>query len=147
MSANNTTETRKADDPGSDVLPGLPRDEDGPIFAEPWQAQAFAMVVSLHARGLFTWPEWADRLGAQIKHAQHLGDADLGDTYYSHWLRALELIVAEKGVIGSDELACRRDAWDLAARATAHGEPIVLGHDRSTAEHAKHDHGSGDQIR
>lgn len=128
MRANDTSQTGREGDPGSDILPDLPRDADGPVFAEPWQAQAFAMTVSLHARGLFTWPEWADRIGAQIKHAQVRGDADLGDTYYSHWLRALELVVAEKGVIGSDELVTRRDAWDHAARATPHGEPIVLGH-------------------
>ncbi|MGD9769977.1 MAG: nitrile hydratase accessory protein [Pseudolabrys sp.] len=119
------------DDPGAAVLPGLPRDEGGPVFAEAWHAQAFAMTVSLHARGAFNWPEWAARLGAEIKAAQARGDSDRGDTYYDHWLAALEGIVAEKGLIGADELADRRDAWDRAARATPHGEPIELGREET----------------
>ncbi|MEK9661446.1 MAG: nitrile hydratase accessory protein, partial [Alphaproteobacteria bacterium] len=77
----------RSDDPGAAVLPDLPRDEGGPIFAEAWHAQAFAMTVSLYERGAFTWPEWAARLGAEIKAARARGDADRGDTYYDHWLR------------------------------------------------------------
>ena len=114
-------------DPGPDVLPGLPRDDEGPVFNEPWQAQIFAMAVRLHESGQFSWAEWAEHLGAEIKAAQAAGDPDLGDTYYNHWLRALEHLVAEKGLIDRDELTARRDAWDRAARATPHGEPIVLG--------------------
>jgi nitrile hydratase accessory protein len=121
------TTPNRAGDPGADLLPGLPRDADGPVFAAPWQAQAFAMAVALHARGVFTWAEWAGHLAAEIRAAQAGGDADRGDTYYDHWLRALEALVAEKGVVGAAELAARRDAWDRAARATPHGEPIVLG--------------------
>jgi nitrile hydratase accessory protein len=122
----------RADDPGAAVLPGLPRDEGGPVFAEAWHAQAFAMTVSLSERGAFTWPEWAERLGAEIGKAQARGDADRGDTYYDHWLAALEALVAEKGLIGAAELADRRAAWDRAARATPHGEPIVLGREAAT---------------
>lgn len=114
-------------DPGPDVLPGLPRDDGGPVFNEPWQAQIFAMAVRLHESGQFSWAEWAEHLGAEIMAAQASGDPDLGDTYYDHWLRALEKLVAEKGLIDRDELTARRDAWDRAARATPHGEPIVLG--------------------
>jgi nitrile hydratase accessory protein len=114
-------------DPGAHVLPGLPRDDDGPVFAEPWQAQAFAMAVRLHEAGHFTWAEWAEHLGAEIKAAQDAGDPDTGETYYEHWLGALETLVAEKGLVGAAELDGRRDAWDRAARATPHGEPIVLG--------------------
>ena len=127
MSANGATSMAGKHDPGAEVLPDLPRDADGPIFAEPWQAQTFAMTVSLHARGIFTWTEWAQRLGAQIIIAHANGDADLGDTCYDHWMRALELVVVEKDVIGTAELAERRNAWCLAARATPHGKPIVLG--------------------
>ena len=116
----------RQDDPGATILPELPRDAEGPVFAEPWQAQAFAMTVSLHERGVFTWPEWAERLSAEIKAAQANGDADRGDTYYGHWLRALEALVAEKGLIAASELGERRDAWDRAARATPHGAPIML---------------------
>jgi nitrile hydratase accessory protein len=76
-------------------LPGLPRDADSPVFNEPWEARAFAMVLALHQRGLFTWPQWAAALSRQITQAQAAGDADLGDTYYRHWLRALESLVTD----------------------------------------------------
>jgi nitrile hydratase accessory protein len=76
-------------------LPGMPLDADSPVFNEPWEARAFAMVLALHQRGLFTWPQWAAALSRQITQAQAAGDADLGDTYYQHWLRALESLVAD----------------------------------------------------
>jgi nitrile hydratase accessory protein len=108
-------------------LPGLPRDaEGGPVFHEPWQAQAFAMAVRLHEAGHFTWPEWAAALTAQIRAAQAAGDPDLGDSYYLHWLAALERLVAAKGLVSPDELARRKDAWAEAARITPHGAPIEL---------------------
>jgi nitrile hydratase accessory protein len=109
-----------------DALPGLPRDDDGPVFAEPWQAQAFAMTLALHQRGLFTWPEWAAALAAEIARAQAAGDPDRGDTYYTHWLAALERLVAEKGVATAETLQHTRDAWDHAADRTPHGQPIML---------------------
>ena len=74
----------------------IPRNDDGPVFREPWEAQAFALAVSLHERGLFTWGEWAATLGEEIKKAQAAGDPDTGETYYHHWLAALERIVAEQ---------------------------------------------------
>ncbi len=105
----------------------IPRDaEGGPVFEEPWQAQAFAMTLKLHEAGTFTWPEWADYLGQEIQRAQTAGDPDLGDTYYLHWLAALERIVADKGLIGPAELARRKDEWTEAARTTPHGKPIEL---------------------
>ena len=76
--------------PGLAGFPGLPRDGDIPVFNEPWEARAFGMVLALHERGLFTWPQWADALARQIELAQAAGDADLGDTYYRHWVLALE---------------------------------------------------------
>ena len=108
------------------ALPGLPQDADGPVFAEPWQAHAFAMAVSLHQKGLFTWTEWAQALAARIAAALAEGDADLGDTYYHHWLAALETLVAAKGASTADELATYRRAWDHAADRTPHGQPIEL---------------------
>jgi nitrile hydratase accessory protein len=112
-----------------EAIPTIPRDADGPIFAEPWQAQAFAMTIALHERGLFTWPEWAAALSRQIKLAQMSGDPDLGDTYYRHWLAALEQLIVEKGVSSQQDLHDCADAWDRAARATPHGEPIYLAND------------------
>lgn len=117
-------------EPRPDDLPSLPRDADGPVFAEPWQAQAFAMTVRLFEQGHFTWQEWADHLATEIA----AGDPSDGSDYYARWLAALERLVAEKGLASPAELAERRDAWDRAARATPHGEPIVLG--RGTADPA-----------
>jgi nitrile hydratase accessory protein len=104
----------------------LPRDEGGPVFGAPWEAQAFAMAVKLHEAGHFTWTEWAARLAAEIRRAQAAGDPDLGPTYYEHWLAALEGLVAEKGLVAGDELRRRKAEWDAAARATPHGKPIEL---------------------
>ena len=106
--------------------PGIPRDDDGPVFREPWEAQAFAMALALNERGLFTWSEWAATLGEEIKRAQAAGDPDTGATYYRHWLAALERLVAEKNIAGADMLARYRDAWDRAADRTPHGMPIEL---------------------
>ena len=108
------------------AVPGIPRGPEGPVFAEPWEAQAFAMAVALHERGLFTWNEWTAVLGNEIKRAQAGGDPDTGETYYWHWLAALERIVAEKGITDMETLARYRDAWDHAADRTPHGMPIVL---------------------
>ena len=108
------------------AVPGIPRGPEGPVFAEPWEAQAFAMAVALHERGLFTWNEWTAVLGNEIKRAQAGGDPDTGETYYWHWLAALERIVAEKGITDTETLARYRDAWDHAADRTPHGMPIVL---------------------
>jgi nitrile hydratase accessory protein len=108
------------------AMPSIPRDADGPVFREPWEAQAFAMALALHARGLFTWKEWAETLADEIKRAQSGGDPDSGETYYRHWLATLEKLITEKGVASSDTLHRYRDAWDHAADRTPHGAPIEL---------------------
>ncbi len=108
------------------AVPGIPRDADGPVFREPWEAQAFAMALALHARGLFTWNEWAQTLADEIKHAQANGDADTGETYYRHWLATLERLISAKGVATSETLYRYREAWDHAADRTPHGSPIEL---------------------
>ncbi len=108
------------------VVPGIPRDEDGPVFREPWEAQAFAMTLALHERGLFTWNEWASALSDEIRRAQAAGDPDTGETYYRHWLATLEKLVAAKGVATSDTLHRYRDAWGHAADRTPHGSTIEL---------------------
>lgn len=110
-------------------LPDLPCDVEGPVFAEPWQAQAFAMSVALHKAGLFSWTEWADALSQEIKRAQADGDPDHGDTYYDHWLNALEKLIVAKGVADRDTLEALCHAWDRAADATPHGQPILLEND------------------
>jgi nitrile hydratase accessory protein len=109
-----------------ETLPDLPHDEDGPVFREPWEAQAFALAVHLHERGLFTWPEWAATLAAEIERAQAAGDPDTGETYYRHWLAALERILVEKGATDLDALHRHADAWGRAADRTPHGTPIEL---------------------
>ena len=124
-----------APDP-SQALPDLPRDTAGPVFREPvfrepvfrepWEAQAFAMALALHERGLFTWTEWAATLAKEIRSAQAAGDPDSGSTYYHHWLNALERLVAEKNIAGGAALARYREAWMRAAARTPHGAPIAL---------------------
>ena len=108
------------------AVPTIPRDDEGPVFREPWEAQAFAMTLRLFEQGLFTWPEWAATLTAEIKRAQAKGDPDTGETYYHHWLAALERIVAEKGVTDTATLDRTRTAWRRAADRTPHGQPIEL---------------------
>jgi nitrile hydratase accessory protein len=105
---------------------GVPRDRDGPVFREPWEAQAFAMALALQGRGLFTWGEWASALGEEIKRAQAAGDPDTGETYYQHWLATLERMVAEKGLSDPATLTRYHDEWDRAAARTPHGTPIEL---------------------
>jgi nitrile hydratase accessory protein len=107
-------------------VPSIPCDAEGPVFREPWEAQAFAMALTLHDRGVFTWSEWAAALAAEIKRAQAAGDPDTGETYYRHWLATLEGLVATKGVSTRETLHRYRDAWDHAADRTPHGQPIVL---------------------
>jgi len=108
------------------AVPGIPTDAHGPVFREPWEAQAFAMALTLHGRGLFSWSEWAATLADEIARAQASGDPDTGETYYRHWLATLERLVAAKGVASSETLHRYRDAWDHAADRTPHGAPIEL---------------------
>lgn len=110
----------------TDLLPGQPSDDGEPVFGEPWEAHAFAMAVRLHERGVFTWPEWAATLADEIERARAAGDPDTGDTYYRHWLAALERIVAAKQAAPADELERTRAAWRNAAARTPHGVPIEL---------------------
>jgi nitrile hydratase accessory protein len=107
-------------------VPDIPCDAEGPVFREPWEAQAFAMALALHERGLFTWTEWAATLAGEIKRAQAAGDPDTGETYYRHWMAALERLISAKGVATSATLHRYRDAWDHAADRTPHGSPIEL---------------------
>ncbi len=105
-------------------VPGQPRDE---VFKEPWEAQAFALALELHEAGHFTWAEWTETLSAEIKAAQARGDPDLGDTYYEHWLAAIERLAAAKGLVPAGDLAARKAAWRQAFLDTPHGQPVALG--------------------
>jgi nitrile hydratase accessory protein len=109
------------------ALPRLPREKDGPVFAEPWEAQAFAMAVKLSEAGHFTWSEWAQALGAELKAAVERGEPDDGSRYYHHWLAALERLVTEKGLTDPAALAARKEEWADAYQHTPHGQPVVLG--------------------
>lgn len=100
----------------------LPKDEEGPVFSEPWQAQAFAMAVKLNEAGVFSWSEWAETLGAELR-------AEPRRPYYESWLAALEKLAEAKGVMTGQERMARIDAWDRAAKATPHGQPILLSRD------------------
>lgn len=110
-------------------LPGLPRDDAGPVFRAPWEAQAFALALALHERGAFAWPEFAAALTQAIRRAQAAGDPDTGHTYYRHWLDALESLVLAKGLGDAGRLHALEHAWADAAARTPHGQPIMLNAD------------------
>ena len=108
------------------ALPRIPRDEEGPVFAEPWQAQAFAMAVRLSEQGHFTWKEWAAALAAELKAAEDRGEPDDGTHYYEHWLATLERLVTAKTLSNPNEMLARKEAWAEAYRRTPHGKPVTL---------------------
>ena len=110
----------------AEAVPGIPHDEGGPVFRAPWEAHAFAMALALYDKGLFAWSEWAAMLGEEIKKAQAAGDPDTGETYYHHWLRTLERMVAEKGATSTQALTEHYRAWKRAMHRTPHGKPIEL---------------------
>lgn len=96
------------------------------MFAEPWQAQAFALAVKLSEQGHFTWKEWAAELAEELKAAEARGEPDDGTRYYEHWLATLERMVTRNGLTDSDALSARKDAWADAYRHTPHGKPVEL---------------------
>ena len=108
------------------MLGSLPRDEGGPVFAEPWQAQAFALAVRLSAQEHFTWSEWAAALADELKAAANRGEPDDGSRYYHHWLTALERLVTEKHLSDPATMLERKEAWAEAYRRTPHGKPVEL---------------------
>lgn len=111
-------------------LDSIPRDLEGPVFREPWEAQAFALTVQLHQRGLFTWPEWADALSAQIRAVRERGEADTGEHYYRHWLAALEALLIVKGVTAETGLQQRREHllanWPSGHDHVARRKPVAV---------------------
>ena len=118
------------------ALPRIPRDEGGPVFGEPWQAQAFALAVQLSEAGHFTWKEWAAALADELKAAEARGEPDDGTHYYEHWVATLERLVTAKGLTNESALRERKDAWADAYRHTPHGKPVELGaHDDEHHDH------------
>ena len=120
-----------ARDPGADsgllaALPRIPRDDEGPVFAEPWQAQAFALTVKLSQAGYFSWNEWAAALASELKTAADRGEPDDGSKYYEYWVAALERLVTAKGLTDVAALLERKEAWADAYRHTPHGKPVEL---------------------
>ena len=109
-----------------EALPPLPQDDAGPVFAEPWQAQAFALAVRLSERGHFTWKEWAAALADELKAAEDRGEPDDGTQYYHHWVAALERLVTERALTDYPALEERKEAWADAYRHTPHGQPVLL---------------------
>ena len=95
-------------------------------FAEPWEAQAFALAVRLSQEGHFTWKEWTEALAAEIAAASAGGGKDDGTRYYEYWLVALEKLVKAKGLLDQRTLAVRKDEWADAYRHTPHGKPVEL---------------------
>jgi nitrile hydratase accessory protein len=112
--------------PEPNALPSLPRDEGGPVFAEPWQAHAFALAIKLSEAGVFSGSEWAEALGAELATASRRGDPDDGSRYYHHWLAALERLVAAKNIVAQRMLLAREEEWAAAYRRTPHGSPVTL---------------------
>jgi nitrile hydratase accessory protein len=108
------------------ALPQVPGEKGEPMFAEPWQAQAFALAVKLSEQGHFTWKEWAAALANELKAATSRGEPDDGSHYYDHWLAALEDLATVKGLVDSAALATRKEAWADAYRSTPHGVPVKL---------------------
>jgi nitrile hydratase accessory protein len=108
------------------VLPRLPHDEGGPVFAEPWQAQAFVLAVKLAEQGHFSWKEWANALADELTSAASRGEPDDGSHYYQHWLAALERLVTAKGLTNPAAMLARKEAWADAYRHTPHGKPVAL---------------------
>jgi nitrile hydratase accessory protein len=107
-------------------LPRLPREESEPVFAEPWQAQAFALAVELSERGYFTWKEWTTALADELKVVASRAEPDDGSHYYEHWLAALERLVTTKGLSNPAAMLARKEAWADAYRHTPHGKPVEL---------------------
>jgi nitrile hydratase accessory protein len=124
LSPNNSATT--PDSERLRALPRLPRDDGGPVFREPWEAQAFALAVKLSEQGHFTWKEWAAALAAELKAATDRGEPDNGSQYYEHWLATLERLVTAKGLSDPAALALRKEAWANAYRHTPHGKPVEL---------------------
>lgn len=107
----------------ADDLASLARAEDGPAFAAPWEATAFALRAHLVERGIIGADRFAELLGEELARAPAARDDGTG--YFVAFVAALERAVTE-GAADPEALARERAAWRAAAEATPHGRPIVL---------------------
>jgi nitrile hydratase accessory protein len=107
---------------------GLPRDEDGPVFDQPWQAQAFSIALQLHKAGVFSWPQWVQVLSDEIRAAPAQAGEPANDAYWRQWMAALERITASSGLVGPEDLEERSEAWRRAYINTPHGQAVSLSH-------------------
>ena len=125
-SDSDSPENQQLDAESLQLVPDLPVDEDGPVFAEPWQAQAFAMAVSLSNQGFFSWQQWADALAAELQCSADKGEPDDGSHYYHHWVAALEKLVTQENLVLQTTLDAKKESWADAYRHTPHGQPVTL---------------------
>ena len=119
--------------PGDSIKTAFPgllhdsgKDEQQPVFAEPWEAHVFAIAVKLSEKGLLKWSEWSDALAEEIKEAKDQGNPDFGNTYYQFWLSALETIMLEKNILKKSDLKSMMEQWRRAYLSTPHGNPVKL---------------------
>jgi nitrile hydratase accessory protein len=108
------------------ALPHLPKEKNGPVFAEPCEAQAFVLAVKLCEQGHFTWKEWATALSDELRAAAERGEPDDGSHYYHQWLATLERLATQKGLTDRAAMEARKEAWAEAYRHTPHGKPVEL---------------------
>jgi nitrile hydratase accessory protein len=124
----------------------LLRELDGPAFAEPWMAQAFACAIQLSRQGLFTWSEWVEVFSVEIK-AHPAQPAETSNAaYYRQWLAALETIVGLKGAASTAEITERQESWRQAYLNTPHGQPVELRHAATASAAAAHHHGHNEHT-
>ena len=109
-----------------DLLHDSGKDEQQQVFAEPWEAHAFAIAVKLSEKGLFKWSDWTNALAEEIKEAKDQGQPDFGNTYYQFWLSALETILLEKNILKKSDLNSKMEQWRHAYLSTPHGNPVKL---------------------
>ena len=84
----------------------IPRDGEGPVFHEPWQARVFAVIVKLCHDGRYDWSVFQQRLIHEVGGADAARDDITG--YYEHWLAAAEKLLVAENLVSVGELAERK---------------------------------------
>jgi nitrile hydratase accessory protein len=121
--------------------PDMPGDADGPVFLEPWHAEAFSLAVALHRQGAFSWSEWVEHFSTTLRDVPAAPGETVEAAYYRRWLLALETISARKRLASAAEMAERKEEWRRAYLQTPHGQPVKLHRARGLVEpHDNHHH-------